>query len=336
MTGIIDARKVRMGLVAAQSVPDSGMRTRTSPVIGLLHPGEMGSAVGRCLAARGHTVLWASAGRGPQTAERARACGLHDVGTAAAMAGQADVIFSVCPPHAALDVARSVPGFRGTYVDANAVSPQTARDVAAIVEGGAGYVDGGIIGPPPAAPGSTRLYLSGPAAEPVRSLFDGTALDARLVQGDIGSASSVKMAYAAWTKGSAALLLAVRALADAEGVSERPAGGVGALAARTPGQVARRGRIGGRQGLALDRGNGGDRRDHGRRRAAAGFPPGRGRDLPPVRLDMRAGHGPRAGLSCGQRFDEIATNVSATRRRTFHHLGDQRLSTRLARAIMVR
>ena len=196
------------------------MRTRTGPVIGLLHPGEMGSAVGRCLAASGRTVLWASQGRGPRTAERARSCGLRDVGTAAAMAGQADVIFSVCPPHAALDVAGSVRGFRGIYVDANAVSPQTSRDVAAIVEGGgASYADGGIIGPPPVSSGSTRLYLSGPAAASVLSLFDGTALDARLVPGDVGSASAVKMAYAAWTKGSAALLLAVRALADAEEVS---------------------------------------------------------------------------------------------------------------------
>jgi 3-hydroxyisobutyrate dehydrogenase-like beta-hydroxyacid dehydrogenase len=197
------------------------MRKRTSPVIGMLHPGEMGSAVGRCLAARGHTVLWASHGRGPRTADRARSCGLRDVGTAVALAGQADVIFSVCPPDAALDVAGSVPGFRGTYVDANAVSPQTARDVAAIVEGGgASYVDGGIIGPPPASPGGTRLYLSGPASGSVRSLFDGTAVDARLARGDIVAASSVKMAYAAWTKGSAALLLAVRALADADGVSD--------------------------------------------------------------------------------------------------------------------
>ena len=197
------------------------MSTRTGPVIGLLHPGEMGSAVGRCLAGSGRTVLWASRGRGPQTAERARSCGLHDVGTAAAMASQADVIFSVCPPHAALDVAGSVRGFRGTYVDANAVSPQTSRDVAAVVEdGGASYADGGIIGPPPVSAGSTRLYLSGPAAGSVRSLFDGTLLDARLVPGDIGSASAVKMAYAAWTKGSAALLLAVRALADAEEVAD--------------------------------------------------------------------------------------------------------------------
>jgi len=197
------------------------MRTRTDPVIGLLHPGEMGSAIGHCLAGRGHTVLWASQGRSPQTVERARSGRLLDVGTATAMAGQADVIFSVCPPHAALDVAGSVPGFRGTYVDANAISPQTARDVAVIVEGGgSSYVDGAIIGPPPASPGSTRLYVSGPAADSVRMLFDGTALDARLVQGDIGAASSVKMAYAAWTKGSAALLLAVRALAEADGVSD--------------------------------------------------------------------------------------------------------------------
>ncbi len=56
---------------------------------------------------------------------------------------------SICPPHAALDVARAVSGFEGTYVDANAISPATARKVAAVIErGGASYVDGGIIGAP--------------------------------------------------------------------------------------------------------------------------------------------------------------------------------------------
>jgi 3-hydroxyisobutyrate dehydrogenase-like beta-hydroxyacid dehydrogenase len=189
--------------------------------IGLLHPGEMGSAVGGCLAGCGHRVLWASRGRGPQTAARADAAGLADVGSAAAMASQADVIISVCPPHAAQEVARSVAGFGGLYVDANAVAPQTAREVAGIAEGGgARYVDGGIIGPPPAAHGTTRLYLSGPGAETVRDLFAGSALDARVTGGHRWSASSVKLAYAAWTKGSAALLLACAALAKAEGVSD--------------------------------------------------------------------------------------------------------------------
>lgn len=188
-------------------------------VIGLLHPGEMGTAVGRCLAGRGYKVLWASAGRGRQTAARALASGLSDVGSAAAIAGRADVIVSVCPPHAAIDVARSVPGFGGIYVDANAICPLTASQVAEIVTaGGARYVDGGIVGPPPEVAGSTRLYLSGAAAAPVRALFDGTALEARIAGQGPWSASALKMAYAAWTKGSAALLLAVREVAEAEGV----------------------------------------------------------------------------------------------------------------------
>ena len=126
-------------------------------------------------------------------------------------------------------------GFGGVYLDANAISPATAREVAGIVEGGgASYVDGGIIGTPPVAPGFIRLYLSGPRAGEVRALFDGSPVDARLVDhgagsavgassvggGGVGAASAVKMAYASWTKGSAALLLAARALARAEGVED--------------------------------------------------------------------------------------------------------------------
>jgi 3-hydroxyisobutyrate dehydrogenase-like beta-hydroxyacid dehydrogenase len=180
----------------------------------------MGAAVGHCLTTRGHQVLWASDGRSDQTARRALAAGLSDAGPARVVAERASVIISVCPPHAAVDVACSVAGFGGMYVDANAVSPQTARRVCEIVtEGGARYVDGGIIGPPPVSPGSTRLYLSGAPADEVRALFDGTVLDARIAGGGPWSASALKMAYASWTKGSAALLLAARELADAEGVA---------------------------------------------------------------------------------------------------------------------
>jgi 3-hydroxyisobutyrate dehydrogenase-like beta-hydroxyacid dehydrogenase len=191
--------------------------------IGLLHPGEMGAAVGQCLVGAGHPVLWWPEGRSAATAARAGAAGLTAVDSLAGLVRRADVIVSVCPPHAALGVARQVAGFAGLYVDANAISPATAREVAAIVEaGGAAYVDGGIIGSPPVAPGRTRLYLSGRRASEVRRLFEGTNLEARLVDRDpaVGAASAVKMAYASWTKGSAALLLAARALARAEGVEE--------------------------------------------------------------------------------------------------------------------
>jgi 3-hydroxyisobutyrate dehydrogenase-like beta-hydroxyacid dehydrogenase len=188
-------------------------------VVGLLHPGEMGAAVGRCLTGQGHTVLWASAGRSPATA--ARATGFDDVETVAAIAARAEVILCICPPHAAESVAHQVAGFGGVYVDANAVSPATAREIGAIVaDGGATFVDGGIVGGPPVAPGDTRLYLAGDRADEVASLFKGTALDARVIPGEVGAASALKMSYAAWTKGTAALLLAIRALAQAEGVED--------------------------------------------------------------------------------------------------------------------
>jgi 3-hydroxyisobutyrate dehydrogenase-like beta-hydroxyacid dehydrogenase len=190
-------------------------------VIGLLHPGEMGAAVGRCLTGAGHTVLWASEGRGPETAARARAAGLTDAGTVRRVAADSAVVLSVCPPHAALDVAWMVHGYTGLYVDANAISPGTAREVAQLItDSGGRYADGGIIGLPPLQPGSTRLYLSGPHAPDVQALFRGTALDARIAAGSDTAASAVKMAYASWTKGTSALLLAARALAEAEGVAD--------------------------------------------------------------------------------------------------------------------
>ena len=185
--------------------------------IGLLHPGEMGAAVGQCLAGAGYRVLWAPEGRSAATRERAAAAGLEGCGLAEITA-RSDVIVSVCPPASAVDVARQVFGFGGLYLDANAISPATAGEVAAIVTaGGASYVDGGIIGTPPVTPGFIRLYLSGDRAGEVRDLFAGTPVDARLVAPP-GTASAVKMAYASWTKGSAALLLTARALARAEGV----------------------------------------------------------------------------------------------------------------------
>jgi 3-hydroxyisobutyrate dehydrogenase-like beta-hydroxyacid dehydrogenase len=188
--------------------------------VGLLHPGEMGAAVGGCLVSVGHDVLWDPARRSRATTGRALAAELTGVGFDQ-LIGKSSVILSICPPHAALDVARQVAGagYAGLYVDANAISVATAAEVAGVVSAaGATYVDGGLIGQPPEAAGYTRFYLSGPHASEVRALFSRSRLDARIAEGPLYAASSVKMAYAAWTKGSSALLLAARALARAGGV----------------------------------------------------------------------------------------------------------------------
>src|SRR6476646_8550376 len=156
-------------------------------VVGLLHPGEMGAAIGAVLRQRAIEVLWASDGRSDETAARARAAGLADVKSIGALAQRADVILSVCPPHAARDVASVVGRFPGVYVDANAVAPATVREIAAGFED---FVDGGIVGPPP-GDSPTHLYLSGSGAERVAALFAGTKVDARVVSDEIGAASAV-------------------------------------------------------------------------------------------------------------------------------------------------
>ena len=189
--------------------------------IGLLHPGEMGATVGAAARENEAQVVWASDGRGARTRGRADAAGLTDVDTLSAVVGRSRIILGVCPPHAAVDLARDVAGhrFSGVYVDANAVSPATARDVRRIVEAaGASFVDGGIIGPPALTPGTTRLYLSGVESRRVAACFRRGPLEARVVDGPPEAASALKMAYAAWTKGSAALLIAIRTLAISEGV----------------------------------------------------------------------------------------------------------------------
>jgi hypothetical protein len=170
----------------------------------------MGASVGRCLQANRHEVLWASEGRSDAT--RARAETFRDVGSVSALAENAELILSICPPHAAPGVARVVEGFDGVYVDANAISPMRAKEVAKIQPR---YVDGGIVGGPPDEPGTT-LYLSGSGAASVAVLFVGTNLEPRVV----ADASAIKMAYAAWSKGSAAMLLAIRDVARHFGVEE--------------------------------------------------------------------------------------------------------------------
>ena len=192
------------------------------PTVAILHPGAMGSSVGAALTARARPV-YAAEGRSEATRARAEADGIEDVGTEAELARAADVLISVCPPHAAEAVATRVAGFgfRGCYVDANAIAPETARRVARIVEdAGADFVDGGIVGPPARRRGLTRLWLSGTRAPEIAALFEDSALETGLLDERAGSASALKMAFAAWTKGTTALLAAIRALADAEGVSE--------------------------------------------------------------------------------------------------------------------
>lgn len=184
--------------------------------VGLLHPGAMGEALGRALRDAGARVVWASDGRSAATTSRAHRSGFEDVGALAALI-DSDVVVSICPPECALGLAETVAalGFAGVYLDANAIAPGTAAAIDAVVgRSGATFVDGGVIG----GPDAPRLFLSGTTAADVVPLF-GAPVTAVALDGPAYAASSLKVVYAGWTKGTSALLFTLAAAAEALGVA---------------------------------------------------------------------------------------------------------------------
>jgi hypothetical protein len=178
--------------------------------VAVVSPGEMGTGVARLLRDSGLRVVTALEGRSEPTRARAAAAGLEDAGSLAGAVGQADVLLSILPPGRALELARAVGRDAGPlYVDCNAVSPATALEIGRAV--GERYVDAGIIGGP-AAP---RVYASGPLASEIADL----PLDVRVLDGEIGQASALKMCYAALTKGLSALLAESMVTAGEHGVA---------------------------------------------------------------------------------------------------------------------
>ena len=195
----------------------------TNNLVGLLHPGEMGASIGAAAQKAGYTVYWASEGRGPATRARAERIGLRDAGSLAELCARCAVIASVCPPGAAEGLARDVlaAGFRGLYMDLNAIAPQRAVGLAAaMAAAGAEFIDGGLIGGPAWQPG-TVLYLAGPAAERAAACFAGSLLETMVLGSEVGQASALKMCFSAYSKGTTALLCA--ALAAAQGLGVRAA-----------------------------------------------------------------------------------------------------------------
>jgi len=184
-----------------------------TPTIGLLSPGDMGHAVGSVLHANGLTVLTSLQGRSERSRALAAKAGIEDAGTLQHLVRQVDILLCILVPASALAVARDVAtairetGTSLLYVDCNAIAPQTVRTIGeTIMATGAQFADVGIIGPPPTrlAPSGTKFYASGPGAAAFADLAN-DGLDVRVLGGEIGQASGLKMCYGAMTKGLQAL-----------------------------------------------------------------------------------------------------------------------------------
>jgi Domain of unknown function (DUF1932) len=198
-------------------------RLPTRPVVGVLHPGVMGAAVGSALKPAAGVVIWAAAGRSITTSKRAELADLVSVPDLTELARRADLIVSVCPPDAAREVAGQVAAALRDrpdpplYLDANAVSPDTVRAIGDLL-GPDRVVDGSIIGPPPWEPGHTALWLSGAAAPAVAALFAGSPFAARVLGPALGPASALKACFALQSKALPTIWLAMGAAADGYGV----------------------------------------------------------------------------------------------------------------------
>lgn len=191
--------------------------------IGILYPGEMGVSIAASAINNGHQVYWPSEGRSDKTRARAEKFNLIEMDGVPQLCQTCEVILSICPPHVAEAVAHAVSEarFKGLFVDANAISPQRAIKLGQrLEEAGIAFIDGGIIGGPAWKPKETWLYLSGEAAQDIASYFSSGPLETKILGKEVGKASALKMCYAAYTKGTTALLSAILATAESLGVRE--------------------------------------------------------------------------------------------------------------------
>src|SRR5215831_3412051 len=183
--------------------------------VAIMAQGTMGAGVGKRLRERGANVRTLLSGRSEASANRAKAAGMQPVADERELLSGTDYFLSILPPDQAEKLAeRLAPALQSlpvkpVYVDCNAISPQTAARVAAVIEPtGAAFVDGGIIGGPPREGYSPAIYASGPQAERTKAIAE-YGIDWRIIDGPIGAASGLKMSYAGITKGTTAIASAM-------------------------------------------------------------------------------------------------------------------------------
>lgn len=194
------------------------------PVIGILHPGEMGARIGRLLLEQGFRVLATGEGRSARTRRVGTEAGLEMLGSFQQVVERSEIAISLVPPAAALplaaEYARSLSAHAGTkiYIDANSISPLTCSRIAALLQNcNVRFTDGAVHGLASQLPERGTLYLSGPAAAELSSLLGGT-LRVRDLGPELGRASLFKMLLGGFSKGMAALFLELSLLARSGGV----------------------------------------------------------------------------------------------------------------------
>jgi 3-hydroxyisobutyrate dehydrogenase-like beta-hydroxyacid dehydrogenase len=193
------------------------------PSAAILYPGEMGCAVGKVLVADGWSVCTHLNGPSLVCHGDAEAAAIVDRASLEEAVERSDVIVSLVPPAAAVEVAEAAAEAARScrraplYLDANSVSPETVIAVAAAVAAaGLDCVDGAFVGSAAELGGRTRLYVSGPRSEELAAIMP-RPFHAESLGAEVGGASGLKLAFAGFNKGLVALFFEVMAAGEAAG-----------------------------------------------------------------------------------------------------------------------
>jgi 3-hydroxyisobutyrate dehydrogenase-like beta-hydroxyacid dehydrogenase len=164
-------------------------------------------------------------GRSAATRERARNVGVEIVPSTEDLVGEVDLVVSIVVPSAAKDVAARVAlalqksgrsGF--LFMDANAISPMTAESLnRVVINAGAHYVDGCIIGGAAKLDQGTVVYVSGPEANRLSAL-NASGLEVKVLGPGATQASAFKVIHAGLSKGLAGLFTELLVGASALGL----------------------------------------------------------------------------------------------------------------------
>jgi 3-hydroxyisobutyrate dehydrogenase-like beta-hydroxyacid dehydrogenase len=198
-----------------------------STTVGVLYPGEMGLALARVLAMRGHRVVTTIRGRSPSTAARCRDAQIETLDGIDRVVQESGVVFSIVPPPAASSVVQDycrcahLAPRDAIFVDANSIGPELAIELCGRVEASAAtFVDASVNGLAKTLISGGTLFVSGPRCTEVSALF-GDAMRVRPLGDRVGQASAMKMLLSAFAKGACAIYTEAALVAHQHGMLEQ-------------------------------------------------------------------------------------------------------------------
>jgi 3-hydroxyisobutyrate dehydrogenase-like beta-hydroxyacid dehydrogenase len=176
--------------------------------IAIMSIGEMGFHWAKLLKGHGVEVLTYDKDRGEVSRKRGQNAGVKSVGSLTDLVRQSDLIVSIVVPSAAIDVAKKVAEAVKTagrqnliFLDANAISPMTAEEIAKNLQpAGVSFVDGCIIGSAARMGKGTIVYVSGPEANHLQ-ILEKFNIPVKVLGASTSQASAFKVVYAGLTKG---------------------------------------------------------------------------------------------------------------------------------------